>query len=450
MFWQLREKALVENSRKQRRKLVALLYDRDATLRRECAFLVEELGICLKEEERRQLLFALQQFENLYENPEGRELLFTGLTDRNLRIRARILNLIHESDCRNDRQRALYFYGLDDYQELICLAASNSGIRPFIIQLLKKGSDERFNTAYHCRQCRDTLYNMKALEDTGEAIKALLRVPKSGNRSRAADPPQSIQPPPETALQGIIQQVERRGIYIDGTLAFPAVRVGTITNRVTYKNPGLQTWAGEKRESLLQPPPGCRLDKYDLVSIEPLLLVNFLLKEFHIALDEIPAGDLYLAVSPQDRGEGKRWLNRVINGGSPACGFQPTSFALRLLEALSDFRSELAERVRREGFVETIAGNNIPLEAGADNFSGKAVNRLVQGSAADFFHYGLECIDRRIQTERLAVQIYFLLYDEVWLATPRHETVDFTRELLAGNEHFQLLLPVAARRKGGD
>ncbi len=449
MFWRLREKALAENSRKQKRKLVALLYDRDAVLRRECAFLVEELGIRLKEEERRQLLFALQQFDALYEDREGRELLFTGLCDRNLRVRARILNLIHESDCRDDRQRALYFYGQADYQELIYLAASNSAVRPFIIRLLQKGSDERFNTPYHCRQCRDTLHNLEALEDTGEAVKALLRLPKSGNRSRPADPQPAVQPPPETVLQEIIQQVERRGIYIDGTLAFPAVRTGTVTNRITYKNPGLQTWAKEKREAGIQPPPGCRLDKYDLVSIEPLLLVNFLLKEFYLALDEIPQGDLYLAVSPQDRGEGKRWLNRVINGGSPACNFPPTPFALRLLDALSDFRSELAERVRREGYVETIAGNAIPLEAETDNFSGKAVNRLVQGSAADFFHFGLEQIDRRIQTERLAVQIYFLLYDEVWLATAQQENIDFSRELLAGNEQFQLLLPVAARRKGG-
>ena len=147
----------------------------------------------------------------------------------------------------------------------------------------------------------------------------------------------------------------------------------------------------------------------------------------------------------------KIWLNRVINGGSVRCDFRSTCFMALFLDAFQQFRIDFVDQVHEQRYVETIGGHQIQIPDEDYNLSGKLVNRLIQGSASDVFNTSLELIDQEIQRQEIEARIYFVIFDELWLAVSGQHIAELT--LLCDdvvkqvNKNFGLFLPLQARRK---
>jgi hypothetical protein len=121
--------------------------------------------------------------------------------------------------------------------------------------------------------------------------------------------------------------------------------------------------------------------------------------------------DLYRDLADAvDRDTAKRVVNKLINGGRP--DFEATGRLAEFTAAVEDYRAELAADARTRGQVATLAGRVIPLAADEANHAGKAVNRVVQGTAADVFNGAVVAIGRALG--RLG-DVAFLLHDELWV-----------------------------------
>jgi hypothetical protein len=105
----------------------------------------------------------------------------------------------------------------------------------------------------------------------------------------------------------------------------------------------------------------------------------------------------------------------VINGGCPPAG--ATGRLAEFIQAAGAYRCEVARMAKAEGSVETLTGRRIPLAADDSNFRGKAVNRVIQGSAADCFNRAVLRVDAALTAERLPAAVAFILYDELWVET---------------------------------
>ncbi len=188
---------------------------------------------------------------------------------------------------------------------------------------------------------------------------------------------------------------------------------------------------------------------WDYVSIEPTLLLHFLVERFLVSLEDLPAGDIYLAADPQDRIAAKKWLNTLINGGRPPQAYL-NRFQEILLHALKELRQELLQEVYRKWSITILGGEEIPIAENITNLGGKATNRLIQGSASAVFRQALLTLENQLRETRQDVQIYFLLHDEIWLcAGPEAEIPHLIRiaeeALLSVNTHFGLLIPLKVR-----
>jgi hypothetical protein len=438
---------------RQARYLVPLLYDTHHYIRIETAYLVERLRLVtgLKEADYLQYLFALQDFGELYRrshnDPPARDLLFDGLRDPSPRIRLKILKHLEEQDAQNSTQQALFLYGHGDYEILVSMAAGDRTMREEVVKLLRHGSDEFHNSAYHRRQCLDALRSLELLDQRGEEILTMLNRKKTGS-SAVIDRSEALEPA-AGELDDVLSLLNRSGIYVDGALVYPEISVGTVTNRITYRKPGLQTLPREERVQRIAAPPGHRLARFDYSQIEPLILINKLLAEFLLTPADIPEGDIYRHWLPGDRSAAKRQLNALINGAYIHPGDLPTPFALKLFTALEDWRGGLAAAVRRDGYVETLGGNRIELDHEEANFTGKAVNRYVQGSASDLFNNSLVRIHDYFRAEVIAARIYFVLYDEVWIAIAEEESVPVSDKVSAilnsQWQQYNMLLPVRVK-----
>ena len=72
----------------------------------------------------------------------------------------------------------------------------------------------------------------------------------------------------------------------------------------------------------------------------------------------------------------------------------------------------------------TLAGRRIAIGVAEPNFRGKAVNRVVQGTAADIFNRAAVAVDAAIAENRLPAAVAFLLFDELWVeADPGDERI---------------------------
>ncbi len=81
--------------------------------------------------------------------------------------------------------------------------------------------------------------------------------------------------------------------------------------------------------------------------------------------------------------------------------------------AANAYRATLATEAKVKGFVRTLTGRMIPLPADEDNHGGKAVNRVIQGTAADIFNRAAVGVASALDARRLG-DIAFLLFDELW------------------------------------
>ncbi|GAB4185398.1 MAG: hypothetical protein Kow00108_22890 [Calditrichia bacterium] len=401
-------------SREKRKLLIPLLYDWHFGIRYEAAFCVDYFGVTLKNEERFQWLYSMMQFRILKEwcekEPIYRFILMNGFLDRSERVRAKLLRHFHKDDCLTPEEEILYFYGRRDYRKLWEYAEKPEH-RNFIKELLLKGVDPKYNYPYHRRQCALLLENVKLLPNAETfAMQVMKAAERDKQRKIKLDGAQA----PVQIMDKLLLDLNQNGLFIDGTFVFPRVEVGSVTNRITYKNPGVQTWPKEERHLRIKAPPGMSLIKFDFKEIEPRLFYHYLLHHLLISLEDVPAGDIYSHFHKKGRETAKRWLNAFINGAGAGGRAYPPHIK-KLINARKKLQDILLEEIYLSGGITTLGGNFIPLDIRTTNVRGKAVNRLVQGSAADLFHRALTEIDKWFIRENIDARIYLLIYDEFWV-----------------------------------
>jgi hypothetical protein len=219
-------------------------------------------------------------------------------------------------------------------------------------------------------------------------------------------------------LEAFLAQLQSRGIRLDGRLVHPRITVGTCTGRVCYTgtDPHLQGLPKSDRLARLGPVVDGRVFvQADYALIEPRILHSLLRQRGLIAWE--PGLDLYLTLGGDqaNRDQLKTAVNSLIKGGAPPS--DATGRLAEFIQAAASYRAELARQARVEGFVRTLTGRHIALAADEENHSGKAVNRVVQGSAADIFNAAALRLDAALTTQGLPAAAAFLLFDELWTET---------------------------------
>lgn len=431
------------------RKLISLLYHQDWYIRREIAFLIDKFGIKLKEEERNQYWYALQDFERFderkYYDPIARSLLFAACKDPSPKIRVKALSYLSFTDCQSKQEEVLLFYAAADYANMVELA-SQDDYKSEVISILEHGMNQVDNPAYHRKQCALCLEQLHAMEDSQRFIKEMLY---SSNAQSSTEAQPSLAINPADPLMHLITHLKLQGILVDGDIIFPEIKIGTVTNRITYSNPPLQTWPEEVRNKKIQAPSGKSILKCDYKTMEPTLLLHFLLFHFYLSFEDIPAGDIYMAIDPNNRARGKSWLLKAIYDERDIPTTNLSTFQRKLLIAVKEFRQDLLLKVQKQEFVETIGGKYIPLSANEINLGGKAVNRLIQGSASDIFNTAVVKLHQFFNDEHLPARIIFLLFDEVWVEKDISSSNDLSHLikeiLLQVNQEFCLLKPLEIR-----
>jgi len=443
-------------SKERRKYLIPLLYENSAAIRYEAVILLDYYGETPADgKDYWQALFAMQDFQTLSllarEDDEARQVLFRACRDKNLRLRARLLNYLHAEDCKNDLEKFLYYYARADYDALVEIYYQNENNIHFPGQyreILLVGTRENNNTPYHRRQCAETLEKITGMEEIGTALRGeLLKVNKRQDRPELIINREPLTP--LSRLDLLIEKLNHQPLNVQGILVQPYIHIGTITGRITYQKPALQTMPAEDRKTSLRPPEGYEKLAFDYVTIEPRLLLNYLLMDCWIGLDDIPEGDIYTAISAEDRQASKRYLNSIINGPVYQPPFRASSFLVLLIQALQNWRDDLYERFRRGEELLTLSGRLIQLEKEETNLSGKLVNRIIQGGAADLFNGALIELDDWIASRHIDSRIWFVIFDEVWLLA-RPDARDILRqsflEILNSQwKKYGLLLPVQAR-----
>jgi|Deesub1362B_J571_1020462.scaffolds.fasta_scaffold02479_5 DNA polymerase I-like protein with 3'-5' exonuclease and polymerase domains len=424
-----------------------LLSDWDFEIRKEAAYWLQVFEIPLDPAEEYALHFALLQFDWLKcqatRNKAAREWLFRGLADRSTRVREKVLRVLNLSDCQTDYERMLYYYGRGDYLELLKFAQEH-GLDGEVRKLLREGLSPQKNIPYHQRQCAF------ALQQLGEKV----ALPARASRSKIEiEEKRSLPGVPEktekTPLEAFLAQLERQGIRTPEGQIYPQIRIGTVTGRITYRNPWMQTWSEEKRRKTILPAEGYVLYRFDFCQIEPRLLIHFLVESFWISLSDVPEGDIYAITGISDRQEAKIWLNRLINGGSVFLPENAPSTLIRFREAVENYRLELIELARQQGYVETLGGRHIEVDLQDSRLPRRIMSFKIQGSAADFFNEAVMALHAHLQLENLPARILFLLFDEVWIEI-RADSVDSCVEeivhfLNSVAKRFQLFVEVPIR-----
>jgi hypothetical protein len=215
-------------------------------------------------------------------------------------------------------------------------------------------------------------------------------------------------------LERFLDLLQARGVRVDGELVHPQIDVGTCTGRVTYTDPCPQNWPKADRLARLGPVVAGRVFvRTDYGQIEPRILLA-VLKHYGL-IDWEPGEDLYktLGGDQADRDQVKILVNTLINGGRPS--EELTGRLAEFVAALDAYRARLAAVAKTTWRVHTMTGRPILLDADEMNHGGKAVNRVVQGSAADVFNRAVLRVDDALAAEGLPAAVAFLLYDELWV-----------------------------------
>jgi hypothetical protein len=212
--------------------------------------------------------------------------------------------------------------------------------------------------------------------------------------------------------EAFLAGLQARGVRLDGRLVHPRIAIGTVTGRVVYTVPALQTMPEADRLARLAPVVEGRVFiRADYGQIEPRIMHALLHRRGLITWN---AGeDLYRDLADGvDRDTAKVIVNKLINGARP--DLEATGRFVEFTEAVEQYRAELAADARTRGCVETLAGRMVPLSPTEDNHAGKAVNRVVQGTAADIFNRAVLGVAAALERGVLG-DVAFLLYDELWV-----------------------------------
>jgi hypothetical protein len=211
-------------------------------------------------------------------------------------------------------------------------------------------------------------------------------------------------------LETFLARLQARGIRVDGRIVRPRITIGTVTGRVTYTDPALQTLPERDRLARLTPvAEGCVFVRADYGQVEPRILHSVLHRGGLITWP--PGDDLYATLAPEgDRNTSKTAVNAIINGGKPNPG--AAGRLADFIRAVQTYRDKLAADARSRGRILTLAGRPIPLAAEEADHVGKAVNRLVQGTAADLLNLAAVNLDRALGA---LGHVVYLLHDELWV-----------------------------------
>lgn len=347
----------------------------------------------------------------LLQDGEARPLLFHYLCHETPALRRWMLRHITPQFCRNDVERLLRDAAIPNFPALRSWAAVEE-FRPLLTSVLTELATSPFWSLFHRGQAA------ALLRELGVKAPPILRRSRrleSGHGALIGSTALQEEPdPPE--LAPLLHALRARGLRVDGILVHPNIRVGSVTGRITYSQPPVQTWSAEERLRRIQPAPGATFVILDYSQIEPLILLNILVHRLWLAIPDLPQDDVYLWFCPEDRQLGKRIVNALINGGSPAV-VDPHPKALRFIRALSQFRAEWVAECRQLGKVRTLSGRETPLPE-PPNQEGKMMNRLIQGSAADLFNTAAAEVHRALTQEGWEAAVTFVLFDEIWIEAP--------------------------------
>lgn len=380
--------------------------------RKDAALALRPIAAELPAESQLTLALVLHDWEgakNLVEKlPDLRPYLFHALCTETPSVRRWLLRKIDRPFCRDAVEELMLDFARADFVALAGWGAQEE-LRDLLISLLKQMLGSPVWGAFHKDQ------GAQLLRRLGEKVPEVRR----SRRQLASAKGSLLQPvhvssgsdPPE--LHSLLAHLRRRGLTVDGATIRPDVQVGTVTGRITYRNPAVQTWSRDERLSRLRPQPGHVYVALDYAQIEPVILLNILVLRLWLALTHMPGGDIYRWFSPEDRSLGKEMVNRIINGGSSAV-VDPSPQALRFVRAIEMFRQEWTRECRELGYVPSLFGRAMPFPE-EPNVPGKVVNRLVQGTAADIFNSAVAEIHRLQCEDSLPGEITLLLFDEVWI-----------------------------------
>jgi DNA polymerase-1 len=240
-----------------------------------------------------------------------------------------------------------------------------------------------------------------------------------------------------------LRRLRARGIRLDGCLVYPRVGIATRTGRISYREPALQSLPKADRLARLGPVvDGRQFVRADYREAEPRVL-HAVLKHYGLVTWD-PGEDLYrtLAGDQADRDQVKLLVNTLINGGRPS--EELTGRLAEFVAIIDAYRARLAAVARTAGRVHTWTGRPILLDVDESNHGGKAVNRVVQGTAADIFNAAVLRVDAAL--EGLSAAVSFLLFDEVWVecdpaAVPQVVDV-LRREMEAAAQAVGVTVPV--------
>lgn len=428
------------------REIVPLLDDWDFEIRKETGFWLEARGFRLVGDRELALEYALLQFENLKWKAEkdgkARAYLFKALQDRSPRVREKVFRIFSLSDCRDEKEVLIYLYGRGEYLELIKFA-KEKGLEKEAERLLREGMKDERNVPHQQRQCAF------ALRQLGFDVEVIRKKAEEGTYEGEATAGKVMPETSENALERFLAELNRQGIRTGEGILYPKIQIGSVTGRITYREPGIQTWPHEKRVDTIRPREGYRLWRFDFREIEPRILCHFLVEGFWLSLEDIPEGDLYGLAGEKNRDRAKVLLNKIINGGMVLLPEDAPGRLKRFKAAVDQYRLELLERAKKEGWIETLGGRKIEISGEDREIRRRVMSYKIQGSAADFFNEAVVALNAYLSLERIDARIVFLLYDEVWIEIEESKEEEIAGQVADFLDHvgdgFHLFLPIPIR-----
>ncbi len=356
----------------------------------------------------------------LQETPDMRPRLFHALCTEAPSVRRWLLKKLSGSFCRDNAEKLMLDFARADFVALRDWAAIEE-LQDLLGSLLRVMIESPTWGSFHKDQASQLLRLLGRQapvlrRPARKLISGAGRVLTAPEQDEEADPP---------LLRDLLEHLRRRGVTLDGRIVHPEIRVGTVTGRITYRAPAVQTWPAEERARRIRPEPGAVFVALDYAQIEPLIMLNVLVQRLWLAIPDLPVHDVYTWFYPEDRALGKQIVNRIINGGSTAL-VDPRPTLLRFVRAVEMFRQEWTEECRLMGYAPSLFGRRMPFPD-PPNVPGKLVNRLIQGTAADIFNRAAEEIHRRQSEGNLPGEVALLLFDEIWIQTPAEKEQEVRR-----------------------
>jgi hypothetical protein len=450
---ELWEEIVSEGSTGHSRQLVSLLYHPLPLVRFEAQILIAYLQVPLTAAERATMRIWQPDGRGIDGNSLGadeRELIVQGLLFGN---RAKQQILLQRTRQLQTIERDIHLARLWARRQWAALLAC-SGDEPAALQRILKQILKHHQQPYMQRRAAELLHLL--------GCEVAANVPKAGARrhaARSADKQETAaQPLPDDdencddPLQRFLRQLRRRGLNTQQGRIYPRIDVATVTGRVVYRQPPVQTWSAKQRSINLRPATGCILFSYDFVAIEPMLLGNALVGGGYLPRSAWPDGDIYAAIHSH-RAAAKKWLLRLIYGHSQPLPETTAAFLKPFIAAFAHWRDDFCTAARSRGTICTIDGRHIPLPEDAGCQPGRMVNYYFQGSAADVFHRMVISLDNGFRAAAMRANIILLIYDAFCLEVASdslEEVLPFVDDIRAHvNAHYGFSLPLQLRLQGG-